>query len=411
MAVTAMRNIKILLLIVLCITFSCSNNKEIKVEISKYPDGKDFAFTIIDDPDYGILEEKFTMYDYVDKLGFKTTIPIWVLDNKHGTGEKGVLSNTRGITTTNKTYLNYMQHLQKKGFEICLHTAGPGNDLREETIEGYELFKKQFGHYPKMNINHANNLENIYWGGDRFSNKILRFIYKLVATDFQGQREDSKYFWGDICKAKTKYVRNWATDNINTIATNKHMPYHMPDKPYVNYWFDCSDGYNYDKFMRLISDKNIEKLISERGTSIIYTHFAYGFVDRPTHSLKKDFQEQLTKISRMNGWFEPASTILDRFLLIKNVKIIKNGANFIIINNNNEPIYGLTLITDQKRLYVYNKEEWIDARKDGKIILGTLQPFSLFKIGTSKTQEMYDSPTVVEQIGMIWNWFVGRFNK
>ena len=405
------RNIKILLLLLLLISFSCTKNKEIDVEISKYPDGKDFAFTIIDDPDYGILGEKFIMYDYLDSLGFKTTIPVWVLDNKHGSGEKGLPSNTRGVTTTDKTYLKYMQSLQKKGFEICLHTVSAGNDLREETKEGYELFKKHFGHYPKININHANNLENIYWGGDRFSNKILRFMYKLATTDFQGQKEDSKYFWGDICKNKTKYVRNWATDNINTIATNKHLPYHLSDKPYVNYWFDCSDGYNYDKFMRLISDKNIKRLVSEKGTSIIYTHFAYGFVDRSTQSLQRNFQEQLMKISSMNGWFAPASTILDRLLLLKNVKMIKNGDNLVIINNNNEPIEGFTILTHLKKLYVYNKDEWVGASGDGKIILGTLQPFSMIKIGTSKTQEMDDSPTVMEQISIVWSWFVGRFNK
>ena len=405
-----MQYLKILFLLLL-VTCSCSENKDITVEISKYPDGKDFAFTIIDDPDYGILEEKPLMYDYLDNLGFKTTIPVWVMDNKHGTGEKGVLSNARGITTTNKKYLEYIQSLQKKGFEVCLHTVSPGNDLREETMQGYELFKRQFGQYPKININHANNLEDIYWGGDRFSNKILRFAYKLWTSDFQGNRENSKYFWGDICKEKTKYVRNWSTDNINTIAINKHMPYHVAEKPYVNYWFDCSDGYNYDKFMRLISDKNMKKLISEKGTAIIYTHFAYGFVDRRTQSLRREFQVQLQKISRMNGWFVPASTILDRFLLLKNVTIIKKGDFAVIMNNNSEPVEGLTLLTDQRKLYSYNKDEWVHADGEGKIILGTLQPFSLFKIGLSKTQVMEDSPTLVEQIGIIWSWFIGRFNK
>jgi hypothetical protein len=97
--------------------------------------------------------------------------------------------------------------------------------------------------------------------------------------------------------------------------------------------------------------------------------------------------------------------------VLKNVKIIKNGDNLVIINNNSEPIQGLTVLTDLKRVYVYNKDEWVDASGDGKIILGTLQPLSLIKIGTSKTQEMDDSPTVMEQIGIVWSWFVGRFNK
>lgn len=387
------------------------DNENINLEISRYPDGKDFAFTITDDPDYGWLEEKVTVYNLLESLGFKTTIPVWVLDNRHGTGDEGVNSGVGGITTTNEEYLKHTKELQDKGFEIALHTVGPGNDLREETIKGYELFKEQFGSYPKININHTTNLDNIYWGGDRFSNEILRFFYNLNSNEFQGEKEKSQYFWGDIAKEKTKYVRGWATDEINTLSINKSMPYHLSDKHFVNYWFGCSDGYDYDKYIRLISDANIDKLVEQRGTSIIYTHFGYDFVDRRTNTLSEYFITQMTRVSQLNGWFVPVSTILDRFLQLRNVEIINRDDIVLIINHNDEPVYGLTVLTDERRLYSVNDKEWKEANKDMEIILGDLPPYSVFKLGKHDEEKKNESPEIYERINMVWNWFIGRLNK
>lgn len=401
----------ILLLTLLFLTFSCSNTDKLNIELSRYPDGRDFAFTVTDDPDYGLLEEKPIVYDYLSRLGFKTTIPVWVLDNKHGSGEGGSLTNTRGVTTTNKEYLRYIQELQARGFEICLHTAGPGNDLREETAEGYELFKEQFGHYPNININHANNLENIYWGGDRFSNKFAQKIYSLFEAPFQGDKATSKYFWGDILKEKTMYLRGWATDNINTLSVNKSIPYHLEDKPYVNYWFGCSDGYNYDKFMKLVSDDNISKLVAERGTSIVYTHFAYGFVDKTTTKLKPGFQEQMEKISRLNGWFVPVSTIVERLRQLRSLEIVYKDGLAILINHSNQPINGLTIITNLNNLYFYNKSTWVTVDSKHKVILGDLPAYGVFKLGVSDNLEIASSPGIVERVTMVVNWLIGRFNK
>lgn len=381
---------------------------DIYIDISKYPDGKDFALTITDDPDYGWLEQKIAVYDFLYKLGYKTTIPVWVLDNKHGTGVSGVNSGVGGITTNDNQYLKYTKKLQNNGFEIALHTVGPGNDLRQETISGYELFKERFGQYPKININHSSNVENIYWGRDRFSSKIMSFIYGLKTPEYLGHVEESKYFWGDICKEKTKYVRGWATDNINTLSVNKSMPYYLEDKPYVNYWFGCSDGYEYDKFMKLVSDDNINKLLTERGTSIIYTHFGYGFVDRSTGSLKEDFKKQMIKISQMNGWFVPASTILDRFILLKNVEIIHKDNNVIITNLNDETINGVTILTDQKRLYFVNANEWKSSNSDGEIIIGELPAYSVFVLSKYKQTQKTESPGIFERINIVWDWFIGR---
>ena len=395
-----------LILSYILILVSCSNADDIRITISKYPDGKDFAFTITEDPDYSKMEDRIALYNLIDELGFKTTIALWVLDNKHGSGLKGGRTNTRGMTTTNASYLKHLKDMQNKGFEICLHTVGPGNDLREETIKGYELFKKQFGHYPKININHANNIENIYWGKDRFSNPLLKAIYGFKSQGFEGHIKGSKYFWGDICKEKTKYVRGWATDNINTLSVNKTMPYHLYDKPFVNWWFGCSDGYRCDKFVKLVSDSNIKRLVSERGTSIIYTHFAYGFVDKQ-RNINEHFKQQLTKISKLNGWFVPASAILDRFLLIRNIHVVYNDKTAFIINNNDVVVEKLTILTNKKKLLLYNTKEWKSTNEQGEIIIGSLLPHSVIILGIHEEKKKF-SPGLFERVSIIRDWILGR---
>lgn len=386
---------------------SCSDMDEFKVDICRYPDGKDFAFTITEDPDYSKMVDRNIVYNFIDKLGFKTTVAVWVLDNKHGSGKVGAATNTRGVTTNNTEYLKLLKKLKDNGFEICLHTAGPGNDLRDETIEGYEIFKKLFGEYPKMNINHANNLEDIYWGKERFSNRFFKWLYSFKGEDFKGHIEDSEYFWGDVCQKKIKYVRAWATDNINTLSVNKTMPYHLKDKPYVNWWFGCSDGYNREKFNSLVSDSNINKLVTERGTCIAYTHFAYGFVDEKGE-INNLFKKQMEKISKLNGWFVPASTILDRFLQLRDVTVLKKKESTVIINSGSNTVKGLTIRVNVDKVFLLNSGEWKSANDQGEIVLGDLLPYAVIEVATSNKKNEFQSPGFLERVRIVFNWLIGR---
>jgi len=397
-------------LIIALLLCSCNYSDNSNVKISIFPDGKDFAFTIIEDPDYGDYIQKVTIYDYLDSLQLKTTKGTWVVDNKHGSGTRAWKTNTRGISTTDNEYLKYNLDLQKRGFEICAHTVGPGNDYREETQYGYELFKFHFGQYPKINTNHAENLDNIYWGADRFSNYFMKWLYGYKERPSEGHIETSRYFWGDLCKEKTKYVRGFATDKLNTISVNPSMPYHLEDKPYVNYWFGCTDGYNGDKFNRVLSDENIKKLVTERGVSIVYTHFAFGFFDK-NNRMDENVKRQLAKISKLNGWFVPVSTILDRIILIRNLNVITNRNNISIINNNSETVTGLTILTDKEKLYCLNSNKWVYADKEGKMLLGELQPYSVIRFIQSEGLENENIASYYERVHIFSDWLVGRFNK
>ena len=58
--------------------------------------------------------------------------------------------------------------------------------------------------------------------------------------------------------------------------------------------------------------ENIDKLVSEKGVCILYTHFSYGFTD--TGEVHPTVKEQLVYLSQQQGYFVPASTLLDHLL-------------------------------------------------------------------------------------------------
>ena len=90
------------------------------------------------------------------------------------------------------------------------------------------------------------------------------------------------------------------------------MPYHDPFRPYVNYWFGGSEGPRVESFVAMTSEANQDRLIKEGGACIMYTHLAAGFIEKGT--INKRFKLLMERLSRMNGWFVPASTLLDHIL-------------------------------------------------------------------------------------------------
>jgi hypothetical protein len=380
----------IILIILSVLFFSVKSINQIKATLSPYPYGKNFAFTVTDDPDHTRLQRIKPLYNFLSEIGMRTTIAVWVKEASRTDGmpDKSEFKDF-GDTCQREEYLNYIQELQKKGFEIALHTVSGGNDLREVTVDGYEEFKKLFGYYPKMNIMHSNNLENVYWGKKvlktDFFRTVIGLLYKRGNYPYGGEDPQSPYFWGDILKEKTKYVRLWGTSSINTLKYNPSMPYHDPQKPYVNYWFSFSDGYLLPWFKKLISDENIQNLIKERGISIIYTHFAYFTKKDETGVYRLDgvFKKQIEKLAQQkDGWFVPASVILDRLLLMKNVNLFTTENTLVIVNSNISNVDGITLLMKPGEVFYNSYGNKFETNDEGEIILENLKPgeaVTLFK--------------------------------
>lgn len=90
-----------------------------------------------------------------------------------------------------------------------------------------DFFNEKLGFYPSFHINHYSNLDNIYWGYERFQ-FILGNIFRIIYRDkrkFYGSDMKSEYFWGDICKSKIKYIKNYTFNDINTLKIDPLMPY------------------------------------------------------------------------------------------------------------------------------------------------------------------------------------------
>ena len=176
-----------------------------------------------------------------------------------------------------------------------------------------EEFKDKLGFYPKIHINHSYNKDSIYGGTKRFNwpfNKIVNAMYPQYAGEFQGEIEGSAYFWGDVHKKMITYNRNHEFRNLNTLAVDPKTPYIDPKRSrFSNYWFSSSFAPNQLVFNHLVSRKNVDKLVSQGGTAIVFTHFGYFYKDG---KLDQGFIEAIDYLtSQKDGNYMPVSQLLD----------------------------------------------------------------------------------------------------
>ncbi len=281
-----------------------------------WPGNKKFAFSIVDDTDLTTLENGPLVYDFLHHLGLKTTKTVWIFDGEFREDN----NRSRGTTCQDRDYLEWVMKLKEQGFEIAFHGASWSRSSREKVVEALDAFKAYFGDYPKLLAQHSDTVLNgsIYWGANRVSG-IYRAIYRALlflkgnSRDlYQGELKESPYFWGDICRERIKYVRNFIYPEINSLKACPYMPYHDPQRPFVNYWFASTEGPDVDSFNRCLSEENQQGLEDERGACIMYTHFGKDFVS--DGSLHPDFKRLMTQLARRDGWFVPVSELLDYLL-------------------------------------------------------------------------------------------------
>ena len=55
------------------------------------------------------------------------------------------------------------------------------------------------------------------------------------------------------------------------------MPYHDPERPFVNAWFASSEGANVQTYNACLIEAAQDHLEVNGGACIMYTHFASGF--------------------------------------------------------------------------------------------------------------------------------------
>jgi hypothetical protein len=276
-----------------------------------WPDSRRFAFTIFDDPDGQSLAVTRLVYSFLADLGFRTTIGVWPLDIRREV-------NSGGETCANPDYRHFLQALQRKEFEIAFHNAAPHSSTRAEVIESLDLFRGYFGGDPTTMANHY-NADAMYWGPARVGGW-RRSAYNLATGGrkrkrFFGHVDGHPSFWGDVCRDRIHYCRNFVGADINTLRMCPWMPYSDPLRPYVRHWYAGSEGAQAGAFLRTLQSQHQDRLEEEGGACIMYTHFAHGFVENG--KLTAEFQRAMRRLAAKDGWFVPVSTLLD-FLMKTN---------------------------------------------------------------------------------------------
>ncbi len=273
----------------------------------KYPNGKDFIFTIFDDTDVATLSYIQPIYDFLNSINLKITKSVWPLSCCEENDYTG------SHTLEDRSYANYIKKLQTWGFEIGFHGATMLGSERESVRRSLDYYANLLGDYPTTYAPHSLNRENLYWGPSRFSFKIFKYLYKAISKEnsnvYQGHIEKSPFFWGDFSLKYLRYVRNFTYNEINLLNISRSIPYVNHRQPFVNAWFFSCDADNVEEFNRLLNSKNQDKLERERGVCIVSTHFGKGFLHNDTiHPITARL---LKEMSERNGWFVPVRTALD----------------------------------------------------------------------------------------------------
>ena len=274
---------------------------------TRFPNNKRFAFSVFDDTDRSTTQNVEPVYRLLAELGIFTTKSVWPLSN-------AVKARIDGSTLEERNYLDFVLRLKAQGFEIGLHNVRNHDATREVVYQGLEEFNKLIGHYPSVHCNHDRNRENLYWGPRRFQTPSIRVAYNVATRftynhSFEGEVESSPYFWGDLCKERISYVRNFVFNEINLDRINPTLPYHDPGKPFVNFWFSSSDGGTVDSYCSVLDERNQDQLDAEGGVCIMYTHFAKGFCEGG--KLHSKFVQLMRRMAKKNGWFVPITALLD----------------------------------------------------------------------------------------------------
>jgi hypothetical protein len=270
-----------------------------------WPEGKRFAFTIFDDPDSQTWEAGREAYALLRDLGFRTTKGVWPMGPIRTPSD-------HGLTCAHPGYTEWIHSLIEAGFEAGYHNATSHTCTREETEAGLELFRQQFGSYPRTMAHHYNCDENLYWGEGRVSGW-RRVFYNLLTryqnhNKFFGHEPGHPYFWGDYCHERIVYCRSFAFGDVNTLRAWPWFPYHDPERPMVRFWYPSSEGSNKDRLCSTLSEANQERLEEEGGLCLMYTHFGHGYHNG---SLDRRFVSLMERLARRPGWFAPVGTILD----------------------------------------------------------------------------------------------------
>jgi hypothetical protein len=276
----------------------------------RYPNGAEFAFTILDDTDDSTLSNTKPVYDLLHELGVHTTKTVWALD----TTPENKGPYFYGQTLADPAYLDWIRELARNGFEIASHNATMGSSIREDSIKALDFIEQEVGQKVRLHCNHGQNKENLFWGYKRYNSPLIRRLLELFTKyysypSFEGENPSSPYYWGDIASNKLSYLRAFAFRQLNGMHIPPGRPFSDSRKLTGPLFFNTTDAPTIGVFNKLVNPGSIDQLRKQNGWAIISTHIGKGFYWK--NQLNKDFTNTMKYMASLPGWFVPVSEMLD----------------------------------------------------------------------------------------------------
>lgn len=274
-----------------------------------WPGGKRCAFALFDDTDLTTLENGPPVYRLLTDLGIRATKSVWPLAPP-GEGRVG------GATLDDPAYRDWVLQLCADGHEPGFHNATDASSDRGRTEAALDRFREVFGHDPACGANHNGNAEAIYCGPNRLGGNRRRAYDALSGRRnqdrFHGEDEGSEWFWGDLCRDRVRYWRNFTFGDIDTLrASRGALPYHDPSRPYVRRWFSGTDAPHAPAMARFLTEANLDRLEASGGCCIAYTHLGAAFWEPENGHLNLPARAGFERLARRDWWFAPVGEVLD----------------------------------------------------------------------------------------------------
>ena len=332
------------------------------------------GFTITDDTDAATLEQVKIVYDFLLSKNVRVTKTVWSFKPSDNCGIPAIPDSAlRGITLENPEYRTYCLKLADAGFEISLHGASAGNNLREQTLAAINMLKA-VGIKSSTFICHSKNADNIYWEEKATNIFPFNLLLKLYSKNrCSGEDKQSPYFWGDICRQHISQIRLMRTRNVNTLKINPSMPYYEPEKPYVNGWFSATKRSLKD----CANQQNLAILKQENGLTVLY-QYLHRYVDPQTLQLQPGFIQSIENLtSDKEIYLAPVNTMMERLRDIQGIFLIYAPNEFSLINTNSHDVSGFQIQTQQASIISSLNPEIMAAEE--RIVFPLLRAESISK--------------------------------
>ena len=263
--------------------------------ISSYPDAKAFGFTIVHDADGAYSQRLAPIIEAFDQIGLLITVTVFPFWADWGDPDRSWREWRSEdpffapvcVPLEDEAERAFYLDVGARGHEIAMHTPSETSSVREDVIRAFALFRSIFGRPPHVYVEHSpgNNLDaQTRCGSDPAS--------PYYNTDLLN--EAGCWVW--VCDCETSFA--FGRERQLDVLSDPSGPFcprarekfgiaraflRSPTRP--------SDG---NGFLSTFTEDVFDKLESDRGLSLVYTHLNNGWLDPHTRTLRADILDRLT---------------------------------------------------------------------------------------------------------------------